>query len=365
MNRSLQGPATPSSRLWLWVLLGWVAESFFRVFLDPRTFMADDLPSPTLSRELGSALVWTLITLALIALARHPSVERAAPLRWIGVHTLATLGVIVVRTLFIAFSDPWLRWYPSPTPLPLVFMNSITNNFVAGWLLIGVAHAVVQSQKSRLRAGEIASLRASLATAQLDALRARLNPHFIFNALNSVAETMHRDVPRADHMLVSLSALLRDGLSSDTRTLRPLREEVTLARHYLTMEQARLDTRLRVVWHLEPQALDCAVPVLLLQPLVENAILHGIAPFTEPGDLWIEAGMTGGALLLRVQNSVGVDNVPPRSSGTGNSLRGLRERLRLLYDGAARMSADAVQSEAGQGRYRVAISIPCATQQAP
>lgn len=360
VNPSNPDPASTPSKLWLWVLLAWVVQALFRVYLDPRPLLSDDAQMPTLWQELSSALVWTLITLALVALARHRWVERAAPLGWLGIHAVATLGVISARCLFIYFSDPYLYWYPGPIQLSEVFVDSTTNNFVASWLLIGVAHAVVQSQKSRQRASEIAALRASLATSQLEALRARLNPHFIFNALNSVAETMHRDVPRADQMLVSLSALLRDGLSNNQRPLRPLREELALVRHYLTMEQARLDERLSLSWQIDPQCLDHEVPVLILQPLVENAILHGIAPCTEKGELSIRAEAAVDGLRLRVENSVGAEAAQRRTTGTGNGLRSIRERLALLYGGAAKLAVRTAEADGHAQRFQVEISIPLA-----
>lgn len=353
-------PSTNRDRLWLWVGLAWVLGAFFRVFLDPHTRMSPLSTGEMLLPELSSALVWTAITLALVALARQPWVEQGTRFRWLGIHLLAVLALVTVRAVFIFGTDPWLGWYPAPPTLLTVLMDSITNNFVAGWLLIGVAHAVVQSRKRRAREAEITDLRASLAVAQLDALRARLNPHFIFNALNSVAETMHRDVRRADHMLVSLSALLRDGLSNHQPPLRPLREELALVRHYLTMEQARLDERLRVSWDIDPQSLDIDVPVLILQPLVENAILHGIAPFAEPGDLSIRAEAAMEALRLCVENSVGREDHPRPSSGTGNGLRSIRDRLALLYGGAARLDVRTTGDDGIPKRHLVDLSIPLA-----
>ena len=190
--------------------------------------------------------------------------------------------------------------------------------------------------------------------ALLEALRAQLNPHFLFNALNSVAEMVHIDGELADRMLVALSALLRDALKQEPQQERPLREEIAAIEHYLTIEKIRLGERLQVRWDVDPACLEAPVPVLILQPLVENAIVHAIARRKASGMLAIAASDAGDTLLLRVENSAAPDDGDRRGNGIG--LRSVADRLHLLYGERARMQ----RIDVGSGAYGVELRLPLA-----
>lgn len=181
-----------------------------------------------------------------------------------------------------------------------------------------------------LRAGALEA-HALAQQAQLDALRYQLNPHFLFNALNSIRALVDDDPSRARRMVTALSEFLRHPLLGERRADVPLREELAAARSYLDIEAIRFEGRLRVAIDADPALGDCLLPALVLQPLVENAVKHGMMS-PGPLDVRVEARRDGGSLLLRVINSgVWRDAVTPReASGSGVGLRNVRARLAAL-----------------------------------
>ena len=167
-----------------------------------------------------------------------------------------------------------------------MLVTSVFNNFLLSWLNIGVGHAgaVRAPRWERQRLAE--QLQARLAETQLDALRAQLDPHFLFNALNSIAETIHRDPDAADRMLVGLGELLRNSLERRRNARGHARRGVARCCAITSqIEQARLGDRMRVHWDIAPRLDDALVPPMLLQPLAENAIRHAIAAKIAPGVL--------------------------------------------------------------------------------
>jgi len=187
---------------------------------------------------------------------------------------------------------------------------------------------------ARLERAEAEEARAKAAAgrARLRTLQAQLHPHFLFNAVSGVAELVREDPPRAERALLDMAGLLRQVLDLGERTAHPLGEERRLAERYLALEALRLDRRLRVAWDWDGNLDACPVPPLLLQPLVENAIKHGIAPEHGGGELRIRAAEVDGRLELEVANT-GRPLAPEAPSGVG--LGNLRERLALLGPGSA------------------------------
>lgn len=297
---------------------------------------------------------WVPLTLGLYWLVQRYPIARGRMLRAFAAMLAAALAVVLLRSVYIYLTDPFLHWY-GPEPAAGFFevaVTSFNNNFIIAWIVIGAAHAAVFYRRSRDSARQVVVLKASLAEARLEAIRAKLNPHFLFNALNSVAEVVHKDAELADRMLVSLSALLRDALAAEAAQSRALREEIALARHYLTIEQVRLQDRLRIQWQVDEDSLDVEVPTLILQPLVENAIVHGVARRRRSEPLRICAQLCSGALRLEVENCVAADGPPLRGSGIG--LDSVRSRLRLMHGDAAALE----QSVTTEGRYLVRIALP-------
>ncbi len=187
------------------------------------------------------------------------------------------------------------------------------------------------------------------ALAQLVELQSRIRPHFLFNTLNSAIALVQVDPARAESVLEDLAELFRVALADSSASVT-LGEEVELARRYLAIEQIRFGKRLRVVWHLDPEANSARVPPLLLQPLVENAVRHGVEPNDEGGELEVSSMRRGAEVEIRIVNTVGA---PARTVGHGLALRNVRQRLKLMHDVAARF-----ELETTERRFALRIMVP-------
>lgn len=187
------------------------------------------------------------------------------------------------------------------------------------------------------------------ALAQLVELQARIRPHFLFNTLNSAIALVQVDPARAESVLEDLAELFRVALA-DASTSVTLAEEVELAKRYLAIEQIRFGKRLRIVWHLDAQADAARVPPLLLQPLVENAVRHGVEPNDDGGELEVSTLRRGDEVEIRIVNTVGA---PARTQGHGLALRNVRQRLKLMHDVAARFDIDSTET-----RFALRILVP-------
>lgn len=203
------------------------------------------------------------------------------------------------------------------------------------WLasaLAGAMLAAVMFQWLRLRAQ--ARVPADT-TARLAELQSRIRPHFLFNTLNTALSLVRLDPARAEDVLEDLAELFRVALE-DTGEAVSLAEEVELAKRYLAIEQIRFGERLRVSWELDPDAGSARVPPLLLQPLVENAVRHGVEPSPQGGQIRVRTRARGGRATVFIANTVPVE---PSRPGNGIALRNVRERLRLMHDVAAQFDA--------------------------
>ncbi|MBX3651121.1 MAG: histidine kinase [Burkholderiales bacterium] len=194
------------------------------------------------------------------------------------------------------------------------------------------------------------ALSPALAEARLQALQARIRPHFLFNSLNAVLSLVRQEPRRAETALEDLAALFR-ALMADNRELVPIANEVELCRQYLELEQLRLGDRLQVEWHVENMPADALVPPLALQPLLENAVYHGIEPSETPGVVSIDIHAARDRLHVVLRN-------PYRASGdhhVGNrmALANIRERLQLHFDVAAEL-----ETRVGENAYEVRIVMP-------
>ncbi|MGE3404136.1 MAG: sensor histidine kinase [Vicinamibacterales bacterium] len=281
--------------------------------------------------------LWALLLPGVIWLARRFRLERhtwkrAAPVLvaglfvFVGIHTV--LGVTArVGILSLAGQNPvwWLQ-----------FQSSVFWNFDWGmmtyWTIVGVSHAIDFHRESQDRALKAAQLETRLAEAQLQALQRQLHPHFLFNTLHAISALMHRDTEAADAMLARLSDLLRLTLDRIGVQEVALRDELEFIDKYLEIERTRFGERLQVSTAIDPATLDAAVPTLMLQPLVENAIRHGIAPKRGGGRVEISARRDGDSLVLGVRdNGVGLPAATRSELSTGVGLSNTRSRLEHLY----------------------------------
>ena len=229
------------------------------------------------------------------------------------------------------FPRPALKLPPRPPGNPSFNLWSMLEDLLAYGAVVGLAHSVHFYRRFREREQRAFLLESNLSKARFNTLRAQLHPHFLFNCLNAIAALLRRDPRLAEATLMSLSELLRLTLSQSERQEIPLREEMQLVERYLEIQQTRFADKLHVEREIEPAALDCLVPALILQPLVENAIRHGIEPAEKSGLVRLTARGGNGKLILTVEDD-GVGLVGGASkNGTGIGLTNLRARLESLY----------------------------------
>jgi LytS/YehU family sensor histidine kinase len=200
------------------------------------------------------------------------------------------------------------------------------------WAIAGLSHAVLYYRESRERALRAAQLETKLIEAQMRTLQQQLQPHFLFNTLHAISALMHRDVEAADRTLIRLSDLLRMTLENLGAQQVPLKTELDFLTKYLEIEQTRFADRLRVDFDVQPEALDVLVPTLLVQPLVENAIKHGIAKKKGPGHIAINAHAAHGKLCIEVRDDgVGLSDTALDALQKGIGVSTTRARLQHQY----------------------------------
>ena len=195
----------------------------------------------------------------------------------------------------------------------------------------------------------------ALAEARLQALTARIRPHFLFNSLNAILSLIRAEPRRAESALEELAELFR-VLMRDHRDLLPLADEISLCRQYLNLEKLRLGERLNVEWEIVDVPADLLVPPLMLQPLLENAVYHGVEPSSEPATVHIRFARSGDELHIDLANPCRGEAAP---GGNRLALANIRERLALYYDLEAHLDAKEVVLENGQRQYQVHIVLPC------
>lgn len=272
--------------------------------------------------------------------------------------TLASLALLALVNAFLARLPKWMG--VTLVFLLVLLVTAAVRGFLAAmhlvepdvggfsrtslWAVIGVALLLAGlglGGRSRSPA---------LAEARLLALTARIRPHFLFNALNAVLGVIRSDPRRAETALEELADLFR-VLMRENADLVPLSEEIFVARQYINLERLRLGERVRVVWDMAACPPDPLVPPLMLQPLLENAVYHGIEPATEPGEIVIRFECR--ASRLRVELSNPMSATEGHTHGNQMALNNIRERLMLFFDLEATMT-----TEVSAGRFRVSIEFP-------
>jgi two-component system, LytTR family, sensor histidine kinase AlgZ len=257
------------------------------------------------------------------------------------------------------------RYYPNlnqrfSPQLPLVFGMGVLL-YVLSVALHYVLLSVESSKEAETREQQARTLARE---AEIKALEAQINPHFLFNSLNSIAALATVDGVRAREMCIKLSDFLRSTLSLREKSNISLGEELALAKAYLDVEQVRFGARLRVEFETDPDCEDFIVPPLFLQPLVENAVKHGIAGLVDGGTIRVEAHCQDGRLQVKIQNEFDPDAPAARRHGLG--LQNVRNRLRALYDNQARIDATvspAVDTTTSLNRFLVEVDLPCEARQ--
>jgi two-component system, LytTR family, sensor kinase len=339
--------------------------------LEPRTAhpWQPIVPLAPVILAFGNSYLWALLTLPIFRLASWYTIERSS---WLSRTMFLVLGLVLAVGVDVATSYLRHQLYYSPRALTpeleaiarvraLWFMNEFIV-FVAV-LIAGFARNYFLNYRVRLTEAmnlkaQAAQLQAQLADARLSALRTQLNPHFLFNTLNAVSALVERDPRGVRRMIARLSELLRTSLDEADEPEVPLQRELTFVDRYLEVMQIRFQGRLHVRIHTEPDASAALVPNLMLQPLVENAVKHGVSKMIGTGRIEIRAQRAGTRVLLSV-----IDNGPGLPNGTlppteGVGLRNTRMRLAQLYG-----SDQSLTLRTGEGGGLVAeVSLPYHTQ---
>ena len=219
-------------------------------------------------------------------------------------------------------------------------------------LVVGIFYTLHYFEQFKEKALREGALLASSREAELKALRMQVNPHFLFNTLNSISAMVTQEPQGAREMIAGLSELFRATLEQGERSLHPLKNELDMVRQYLAIEQVRFGDRLTVQETVAPGLEEAAVPVLLLQPLLENAVKHGVSAHRGPARVGLALSGQDGRLRCRVENSLGEGGSP--SAGAGTGLANLRRRLVLLYGDRFTLESEAVAPDL----FRVDLTLP-------
>lgn len=291
---------------------------------------------------------WGLCTPVVIVLGRRFRFDSE---RWPAALVVHVLASVLLTALQIVVAETFLAPFAPVRPggtfidrMGFAFGVNFQSSLPTYWLMLFVYFAIDYYAKYRDR-------EAQLAQANLQALKMQLNPHFLFNTLNSISSLMYSDVESADAMLARLSEFLRMTVDRDLPHEIPLGQEIDFVRRYLEIEQIRFEERLRVRIDLDCEAKIAMVPSMSLQPLVENAIHHGIAPRAEGGTLEIRARRDSGSLHICVADD-GVGTTAQRRERIG--LANTRARLQSLYGANQAMSI----SDSPNGGFRVDLVLP-------
>lgn len=295
---------------------------------------------------LAWAAAWAALTpVALGLAARFPLQSPRVPVA-LAVHAAASVACALANLALFALAAPVVGAVQVEPTWLATFNRLLGTTFLLNlpvyWLIVAAAHVERMARTARERDRRQLRLEAQLADARLQTLRTQLQPHFLFNALNTISVLMHENVDSADRILLQLSALLRRSLDRNEAHEVALGEEIGFLESYLQIEQARFGERLGYRFAVPDEVLEARVPNLILQPLVENALRHGLATRAGPGHVEIGAERRGDALLLRVS-----DDGPglPAATAERVGLANTRARLHLLY--ADRQRFDVRNCEGG------------------
>jgi two-component sensor histidine kinase len=349
-------------QLWLETALVFAAWTVFGLITANQSYMQFELRGERLSwshalqHGFFEAYLWTLATLAVFWLARRFPLERGRMLRGIAAHLFGAVVLSLARVAVVVEVSRRVEWLEE-RPFDQQFWGRFHQYLLYYALLLGIAHAVLYYGRYRERERAAERLAAGLAEARLQALKMQLQPHFLFNTLNAISALIPPEAKPARRMVARLGDLLRIALEHEETQEVTLREELAFLQPYLEIEQARLEDRLTVVMEIAPETLDARVPHLVLQPLVENAIRHGIAPRIEPGRVEISAARGADDRFLHLEvrdDGPGVDRDNRAGTRKGVGLTNIRSRLEQLYGGEHRFEL----GNRPEGGVVVRISLP-------
>lgn len=301
------------------------------------------------------ALFSIFIPIAAGYVCRFTPFDKSALWRTALTHIMAAQ---VLSGLWMLIASPFARamsFIPQFHGLDKQFAPNLWIVYVTGSLvyLVSIAfHYVVMAQEAA-RAVEVRAVETSMLArdAELRALRAQINPHFLFNSLNSISALTSIDPARAREMCLLLADFLRLTLGMGEKNVIPFSEELDLLEKFMAIEKVRFGERLRMEENVQEEAMRCQIPPLLLQPLLENAVSHGIASMADGGSIRLQAQVQDGRLGIMVENDRDDEAPPRRKSGVG--LKNVRSRLEARYGKEA-----AIRIEPSEDRFRVSMTLP-------
>lgn len=288
--------------------------------------------------------------------------------QWLSISALAQ-PMLILSLLLLGLADRWLHRLDYPLAVAVIVAVELG---IASLVVIATWSVITPGTPGLVRTGFFTAvatllvlayfnlrsrmLSPALTEARLQALQARIRPHFLFNSINAVLSLVRSEPRRAETALEDLADLFR-VLMADNRDLVPLEREVELCRQYLGLETLRLGDRLRVQWQVDKMPADALVPPLLLQPLLENAVYHGIEPSMEPGVISIQISSDRDRMQMLLSNPF--RETGSHHSGNKMALANIRERLSLHFDAEA-----SLQTRTSDGHYEVRITLPYVREKA-
>lgn len=315
-----------------------------------------------LSHALGTAWIWAALTPVALWLTRKASFASGRRASSAAVYALTGLGFFILSGTF-----EWLLGMVtgagSAGYWATLLTECVETRLLAYLAIMTLGHSAYYFGLYRTRQHHAYELEARLAKTHLQLLRMQLQPHFLFNTLNTVAELVHTDPDTADQMITRLGRLLRLSLDHAGHQVVPLRQEIEFLRMYVEIEQVRFQDRLQIVWDLAPDTLDAAVPTLLWHPVLENAIRHGVTPLAGRGRIVITSHRQGDDLILEIRdNGLGLPAGGMPREGVG--LRNIRERVGQLYGPQAHFTLEAALGGGTVATLRIPFT-PCDAAQTP
>jgi two-component system LytT family sensor kinase len=350
---------------WLWIAAIWSAVGLFSATQTVFVMRAEGMHhawSRLFATQFLEWLPWALATPFVFRLGRRYPPMRLRPLSIWGRHIATCISIGIVFSSWSAALEELLNpWAYGPDPGRFIeifetrFYNGLLSTFVLYSAVLLVSYLLISRERIALQQAETARLSEQLITAQLSALRRQIEPHFLFNTLNSIAGLVREQRnDAAITTIVELSDFMRRVLADSNRQEVPLAEELEFTRKYLDIQKVRFVERLQCTVTVPTELLPAQVPMLILQPMVENAIKHGIAKRAQGGAIRILASRSNGMLTLSVYNDgPGLQrNGPIPNSGIGIS--NMRTRLQSLYGDAFEFN----MKNQGPSGVEVSVSVP-------
>ncbi len=288
---------------------------------------------------------WLLLSPLVLSLAARRPIDPRHPQRALGLHLLASvlfaLVAIVIQSVISLFFEPGAQSVVNN--MALILSKDLAMGILTYWGLTSLAQTLHFYKENSNRQVRESQLERQLAQAQLTVLQMQLHPHFLFNTLHAIGTLVYEDPKSAEQMLLNLGSLLRVFLEQESAQQISLRRELHLVDLYLSIQKIRFRDRLTVRSVIDPDTLDCSIPSLLLQPLVENAIVHGIARNPGNDEIEISSSRQRDKLVIQISNANSTlpGEVRPDGAGWGVGLSNTMQRLAQTYNGGAKLSIHA------------------------